>query len=73
MSSAEYLLQKRYLIICFFCVFFWNVAEAKDLYSKKDMNLARFKIDCMLLCCVGRKQVRLPIVQFVDNARALIN
>jgi hypothetical protein len=45
----------------------------KDLYSKKDTNLVRFNIDCILVCCMGREQVRLPIVQFVDNARALIN
>jgi hypothetical protein len=41
----------------------------KDLYSKKDMNLGRFNIDCMQVCCV----VRLPIVKFVDDARALID
>ena len=32
---------------------------SKDLYSRKDMNLARFNI--------------VPIVQFVDDAHALIN
>jgi hypothetical protein len=26
----------------------------KDLYSRKDMNLARFNIDCMQVCCVAR-------------------
>ena len=41
----------------------------KDLYSMKDMNLGRFNIDCMQVCCVAR----LPIVQFVHDARALIN
>ena len=41
----------------------------KDLYSRKDMNLWRFNIDCMQVCCVAR----LPIVQFVDDARDLIN
>ena len=30
------------------------------------MNLGRFNIDCMQACCV-------PIMQFVDDARALIN
>ena len=35
------------------------------------MNLARFNIDCMYVA--WREQVRLPIVQFVDDARALIN
>ena len=33
------------------------------------MNLRRFNIDCMQVCCVAR----LHIVQFVDDARALIN
>ena len=45
------------------------VLGVKDLYSKKDMNLGRFNIDCMQVCCMAR----LPIVQFVDDARALIN
>ena len=46
----------------------------KDLYSKKDMNLARFNIDCMkVICCVGREQARLPIVQFANDASAVIN
>jgi hypothetical protein len=36
------------------------------------MNLARFNIDvCKYVA--WREQVRLPIVQFVDAARALIN
>jgi len=35
------------------------------------MNLARFNIDCKYV--VWREQVRLPIVQFVDDAAALIN
>ena len=30
----------------------------KDLYSRKDMNLGRFNIDCMYVCCVAR----LPLV-----------
>ena len=33
------------------------------------MNLGRFNIDYMQVCCVAR----LPIVQFVDDAHALIN
>ena len=37
------------------------------------MNLARFNIDYMQVCCAGREQVRLPTVHFVDNAGALIN
>ena len=46
----------------------------KDLHSKKDMNLViTFNIDCMKVCYVGQEQVRLPIVQFVDDAHALIN
>jgi len=28
--------------------------SGKDLYSRKDMNLARFNIDCMLVWCVAR-------------------
>ena len=28
--------------------------ESKDLYSRKDMNLSRFNIDCMQVCCVAR-------------------
>jgi len=39
------------------------------------MNLVRFNIDCMYKCkyVVWQEQVRLPIVEFVDDARALIN
>jgi len=37
------------------------------------MNLAGFNIDCIYKCVVWREQVRLPIVQFVDDACALIN
>jgi len=47
----------------------FEITLTKDLYSGKDMNLGRFNIDCMQVCCVAR----LPIVQFVDDARALIN
>ena len=47
------------------------VCPTKDLYSRKDMNLARFNIDCMYVA--WREQVRLPIVQFIDDAHALIN
>ena len=32
------------------------------------MNLGRFNIDCMKVCSVAR----LPIVQFIDDVRALI-
>ena len=46
----------------------------KDLHSRKDKNLVRFNIDCMYLnYVVWREQVRLPIVLFVDDVRALIN
>jgi len=37
------------------------------------MNLVRFNIDCMQVCYVGREQVRLPTVHFVDDAGAVIN
>ena len=48
---------------------FLKIDTFNDLYSKKDMNLGRFNIDCIEVCCVAR----LPIVQFLDDARALIN
>jgi hypothetical protein len=31
-----------------------HVSYIKDLYSRKDMNLWRFNIDCMQVCCVAR-------------------
>jgi hypothetical protein len=31
-----------------------NLTSVKDLYSRKDMNLAIFNIDCMQVCCVAR-------------------
>ena len=64
------------LIFPYFPIFSLNCVcchlfPAKDLYSRKDMNLARFNIDCIDVA--WREQVELPIVQFVDDARALIN
>jgi len=35
------------------------------------MNLTRFNINCIDVA--WREQVKLPIVQFVDDVRALIN
>ena len=61
---------------CYMCIFvrMLNFDRDKDLYSRKDMNFARFNIDCMYNKYVAWwEQVRLLIVQFVDDARALIN
>jgi hypothetical protein len=33
---------------------FSHIGLHKDLYSRKDMNLARFSIDCMQVCCMAR-------------------
>ena len=56
-----------YSLNCVCCHLF----SAKDLYSIKDMNLTRFNINCIDVA--WREQVKLPIVQFVDDVRALIN
>jgi len=39
MSSTEYLLQKTYQILCFFSVFFWNVAIAETEQFREQVKI----------------------------------
>ena len=54
--KIEIVTEKEIILFNFFFVLFQkSFINTKDLYSRKDMNIARFNIDCMYkVCCVAR-------------------